>query len=126
MKTVITLSQLPTDGMHVITEGVLTRVFHNLTPVVANEEGETENLFDADLIEVSGQVSYDSLVKGIISDRYPSDRMEAIMLNYQMASLAGSSLSEEKAAEYVDEYKEMQQFRVAAKETAKLVIEKLK
>ena len=59
-----------------------------------------------------GVFSYDALVSAIVSERYPADRMQAVVNNY---------LAAPEDAEIKAEFDEMQAWRVFAKETAKEV-----
>ena len=89
--------------------------------------------FDTELIESTGpdgtvstqyrshyvhvdRIEYSTLVSAIVSSRYTSNDVEAIMLNKMESS--NPSLSEEKKMEYIDEYNNFQAWRTHAKEIA--------
>lgn len=89
--------------------------------------------FDTELIESTGQdgtvstqyrshyvhvdrIEYSTLVSAIVSSRYTSNDVEAIMLNNMEAS--NPSLSVEKKLEYINEYNNLQAWRTHAKEIA--------
>lgn len=86
-----------------------------------------DNAYSAEYIELRGCVrSYDAIASAIIEDKYPSDKMDAIRLNYELAQNAdttGITLSDEKKEEYIAEYKAMQEWRIHAKEVAKTAVE---
>lgn len=63
-----------------------------------------------------GVINYDAIVDAIITQRYPSDKMMAVINNYM--------LSPEKEA-IAAEWQEMQAWRKRAKEVAKEAIELL-
>ena len=89
--------------------------------------------FDTELIESTGpdgtvstqyrshyvhvdKIEYSNLVSAIVSSRYTSNDVEAIMLNNMEAS--NPSLSVEKKLEYINEYNNLQAWRTHAKEIA--------
>lgn len=89
--------------------------------------------FDTELIESTGpdgkvstqyrshyvhvdRIEYSTLVSAIVSSRYTSNDVEAIMLNNMEAS--NPSLSVEKKLEYINEYNNLQAWRTHAKEIA--------
>ena len=89
--------------------------------------------FDTELIESTGpdgtvstqyrshyvhvdKIEYSTLVSAIVSSRYTSNDVEAIMLNNMEAS--NPSLSVEKKLEYINEYNNLQAWRTHAKEIA--------
>jgi len=89
--------------------------------------------FDTELIESTGpdgtvstqyrshyvhvdKIEYSNLVSAIVSSRYTSNDVEAIMLNNMEAS--NPSLSVEKKLEYINEYNNLQAWRTNAKEIA--------
>lgn len=85
-----------------------------------------DNAYSAEYIELRGGVrSYDAIASAIIEDKYPSDKMDAIRLNYELAQNAdttGITISDEKKEEYITEYKAMQEWRIHAKEVAKTAV----
>ena len=122
MKATHTLSEVPANGVLVIKEGMMNRLFFGFTPHVnPNEEEETTNLYDCENIDVKGS-SYSAIVNAIMVDRYPSDKVQAVLLNYQDALDATSEITDEKRAEYLAEYNEMQAYRKYAKSIAQTVI----
>jgi L-lactate utilization protein LutB len=54
------------------------------------------------------------IVAGIVKDRYPYDKMEAVLMNYL-------NTDSEKREQHISEYNEMQEWRAKAKEIAKQV-----
>jgi len=67
-------------------------------------------------------LDYNTLVAAIITSRYSSSDVEAIMLNNLEASDAESELTDEKRAEYISEYNALQEWRKHAKEIAKTIM----
>ena len=64
-------------------------------------------------------LDYSTLISAIITSRYTSSDVEAIMLNNLEASDAESELTDEKRSEYISEYDALQEWRKHAKEIAK-------
>lgn len=86
-----------------------------------------DNAYSAEYIELRGGIrSYDAIVSAIIEDKYPSDKMDAIRLNFELAqngAVAAIELDESKCDEYLAEYKAMQEWRIHAKEIARKAVE---
>lgn len=124
MKATVQLNVLPTpvNGVSVILEGLLTRLFFDFTDAPVREDEEADsNLKDCESIDLTGR-SYGEIVSAIINDHYSSDRTQAIMANYENAKDTTSSLSDEKRAEYLQEYADYQTWRAHAKDIAKIAI----
>ena len=107
------MQSLPESDMMIIREGSLLRLFFGFTPFIPIE-GEAKGLYNCENIDVQGS-SYASIVNAIMVDKYPSDKVQAIILNFQDAVNA----TEEKRAEYIKEYNDMQDYRKFAKEIAR-------
>ena len=116
---------LPQKGIEVILEGNLTRLFFDFEkaelPVM---EGETapDDIYECESVDVKGR-SYSDMVSGIINDRYPADRYQAVMANYENAKDENSEITAEKRAEYLAEYAAYQDWRSHAKEIASSALE---
>lgn len=86
-----------------------------------------DNAYSAEYIELrDGIRSYDAIVSAIIEDKYPSDKMDAIRLNFELAqnsAVASISLDDSKRKEYIAEYKAMQEWRIHAKEIARKAVD---
>ena len=86
-----------------------------------------DNAYSAEYIELRGGIrSYDAIVSAIIEDKYPSDKMDAIRLNFELAqngAVAAIDLDESKCDEYIAEYKAMQEWRIHAKEIARKAVD---
>lgn len=128
MKTLKHIASVPESGVEVVTEGTLTRIFFDFTDPEhpASEEGLEHPELPADLkacenVDVEGR-SYSGIVSAIINDRYPQDANQALNANYQLAKDAESELSDEKRAEYLDEYASFQDWRSHAKKIAATVV----
>ena len=117
MKTIQTMQSLPESDMMIIREGSLLRLFFGFTPFIPIE-GEAKDLYNCENIDVQGS-SYASIVNAIMVDKYPSDKVQAVLLNYQDALDSTSEITEEKRAEYIKEYNDMQDYRKFAKEIAR-------
>ena len=86
-----------------------------------------DNAYSAEYIELRGGIrSYDAIASAIIEDKYPSDKMDAIRLNFELAQnsdVASISLDDSKRKEYIAEYKAMQEWRIHAKEIARKAVD---
>ena len=86
-----------------------------------------DNAYSAEYIELRGGIrSYDAIASAIIEDKYPSDKMDAIRLNFELtqnSSVASISLDDSKRDEYIAEYKAMQEWRIHAKEIARKAVD---
>lgn len=120
MKTVHTMRSLPESDVHIIREGSLMRLFFGFTPFVP-VEGEATDLYNCNNIDVQGG-SYADIVNAIMVDKYPSDKIQAVLLNYQESTDATSDITDEKRAGYINEYNDMQAYRKYAKQIAQIVI----
>lgn len=121
MKANLTVSTLPDSGILVVKEGNLLRLFFDFVAVTPTQEMPANNMYDCEGIDVRGS-GYSDIVSGIVNDRYPRDKWDAIMANYQDALDGQSDLTEAKRAEYVQEYANFQAWRKRAKEIANTVI----
>lgn len=74
---------------------------------------------------VGNTPSYDNIVSALIHDKYTSDQVTAITLNY-LLTLHEEVLEPEKVKEYQQDYKELQEYRAACKAEAKQAIEYIK
>lgn len=75
---------------------------------------------DDETIAVELPVTYPQLVTAIVRHKYGTDQTEAILAN--IASAQMMCVSEEKAAEYLDEYTTYNDWRSKAKSIAKEVL----
>ena len=86
-----------------------------------------DNAYSAEYIELRGGIrSYDAIASALIEDKYPSDKMDAIRLNFELAQnsdVASISLDESKRKEYIAEYKAMQEWRIHAKDIARKAVD---
>ena len=132
MKIQLSLAELPAENVSVTVSGSYLQVAYDFEKMEQSSiEDETmqnvvENSYMGEYIELRGGVrSYDAIASAIIEDKYPSDKMDAIRLNYELAQNAdttGITLSDEKKEEYIAEYKTMQEWRIHAKEVAKTAV----
>ena len=125
----------PKEDVFAIVSGDVLRVTYDYVKSEPKKDSEDnvvvgDNAYSAEYIELRGGVrSYDAIASAIIEDKYPSDKMDAIRLNYELAQNAdttGITLSDEKKDEYIAEYKAMQEWRIHAKEVAKTAVELIK
>lgn len=82
-------------------------------PAMGEGDPVVRTIFEAYVTRVSQPVTYDSVVQAIVEDAYPSDKMQAIVNNYQHDS---------SNEEYLAEYNEMQEWRIYAKDIARAVV----
>ncbi len=82
-------------------------------PRMGDEEPVKRTIFEAYVTRVKLPLTYDGVVQAIVEDAYPSDKMQAVVNNYQQDSTNG---------EYLAEYNEMQEWRRTAKDIARAVV----
>ncbi len=126
MKVYKTIETLPESGIIVIQEGGTTRLFFDFQvaeiPVQEGEE-QPEGMYTCENIDFSGGTEYGTIVSAIHNGRYSNDEVQAILANYELAKDETSSITEEKRAEYIEDYQTWQAWRTHAKEIATIVIE---
>lgn len=133
MKTYFDLvGETPKENVSVIVSSDWMRVTYDYVKSEPKNDSEGnvvvgDNAYSAEYIELRGGIrSYDAIVSAIIEDKYPSDKMDAIRLNFELAqngAVAAIDLDESKCDEYLAEYKEMQEWRIHAKEIARKAVE---
>lgn len=133
MKIQLSLAELPAENVSVTVSGSYLQVAYDFEKMEQSSiedetmRNEVDNSYMGEYIELRGGVrSYDAIASAIIEDKYPSDKMDAIRLNYELAQNAdttGITLSDEKKDEYIAEHKAMQEWRIHAKEVAKTAVE---
>lgn len=124
MKASYQLQTVPPSGVKVTIEGMLVRLLFDIvaaTPVVMEGEEAPDDLYDCESVDSIGR-GYDDIVNAIINDRYPSDKVQAVMANYSAAQDPESELTAEKRAEYLEEYRTYQAWRTHAKEVATIAV----
>lgn len=128
------MAELPKDNVKVLVSGNYLQVAYDFVRIEQKSEDSNdgmhmmlENSCQGEYIELRGGIrSYDAIVDAIIEDKYPSDKMDAIRLNFELAqngAVASISLDDSKREEYIAEYKEMQEWRIHAKEIARKAVE---
>lgn len=127
------MAELPKDNVKVLVSGNYLQVAYDFVRIEQKSEDSDgmhmtiENSCQGEYIELRGGIrSYDAIVDAIIEDKYPSDKMDAIRLNFELAqnsAVASISLDDSKRDEYIAEYKEMQEWRIHAKEIARKAVE---
>lgn len=134
MKIQCTMAELPKDNVKVTLSGNYLQVAYDFVRIEQKSEDSNdgmhmmlENSCQGEYIELRGGIrSYDAIVDAIIEDKYPSDKMDAIRLNFELAqnsAVASIALDDSKREEYIAEYKEMQEWRIHAKEIARKAVE---
>jgi len=134
MKIQCTLVEIPKDNVVVTVDGDYLKVAYDFARIEQSGDDSSEamhmpveNSCMGDYIELyGGERSYDAIVSAIIEDKYPSDKMDAIRLNFELAqngAVATIEVSDEKCDEYLAEYKAMQEWRIHAKEIARKAVE---
>ena len=127
------MAELPKDNVKVTVSGNYLQVAYDFVRIEQKSEDSDgmhmtiENSCQGEYIELRGGIrSYDAIVDAIIEDKYPSDKMDAIRLNFELAqngAVASIALDDSKREEYIAEYKEMQEWRIHAKEIARKAVE---
>lgn len=112
------------ESVQVTMEGSLVRLFFDYAKNVINVEGEKREQLVCENVNATGR-TYEELVSAIVTDRYSTDRREAIFANYEEAKDETSELTKEKRAEYMKEYSDFQAWRKRAKEVASEALAKL-
>lgn len=134
MKIQCTMAVLPKDNVKVSVYGNYLQVAYDFVRIEQKEEDASESMHmvvanscQGEYIELRGGIrSYDAIASTIIEDKYPSDKMDAIRLNFELAQnsdVASISLDDSKRKEYIVEYKEMQEWRIHAKEIARKAVD---
>ena len=127
------MAVLPKDNVKVSVSGNYLQVSYDFVRIEQKEDASdsmhmvVENSCQGEYIELRGGIrSYDSIASAIIEDKYPSDKMDAIRLNFELAQnsdVASISLDDSKRKEYIAEYKAMQEWRIHAKEIARKAVD---
>lgn len=130
MKAFEDFREEPQQEVRVVVEGNYMRIsfdFEKIEPIKAKDVAMVVdgNSYSMESVVVRGNRSYGDIVNAVVTDRYPSDKMDAVRLNYELAVDASSGITEEKRSEYLAEYKSMQEWRTKAKKIAKKVVEHL-
>lgn len=112
------------ESVQVTMEGSLVRLFFDYAINEINVEGEKREQLVCENVNATGR-TYEELVSAIVTDRYSTDRREAIFANYEEAKDETSELTKEKLAEYMKEYSDFQAWRKRAKEVASEALAKL-
>ena len=121
MKTYMTITSVPSNGVLAIKEGNLLRLFFDFEQVPPTEENPATDQYSCEGIDVRGS-GYGDIVSAIVNDRFPRDKWDAVIANYQEAADASSEITAEKRAEYLQEYEDFQAWRKTAKEVANTII----
>ena len=127
------MAVLPKDNVKVSVSGNYLQVAYDFVRIEQKEEASdsmhmlVENSCQGEYIELRGGIrSYDAIASAIIEDKYPSDKMDAIRLNFELAQnsdVASISLDDSKRNEYIAEYKAMQEWRIHAKDIARKAVD---
>ena len=113
------------SGVKAFSEGRVTRIFFGYSTATREDaDGEDVTVLMAENVDVES-AEYGDIVNAIVRDRYASDKVEAVMANYQEAMDSSSSLTEDKRSEYKAEYEVFQSWRAKAKEVATATVGQL-
>lgn len=131
MKIQCTMAELPKDNVKVSVSGNYLQVAYDFVRIEQKADDANgsmrmavENSCQGEYIELrGGERGYDAIISAIVEDKYPTDKMDAVRLNYELAKDDTISISEEKRAEYLAEYKTMQEWRIHAKEIARKAVD---
>lgn len=77
---------------------------------------------DDEVVSAELPITYDELVSLLIGKKYSPDHATAVLANYFRALSDDPDLSNEKKAEYTAEHEAFQQWRILAKEVARVTI----
>lgn len=97
-------------------EAEMNRVLHGDHVVKVGDVAVIE--LDGTKVAIPLPLDYGKIVSALIEKRYPSDQKDAILANYDLVRDGDESVSEEKRAEYTEEYHAYQQWRKDAKAVA--------
>lgn len=133
MKMMCNMAKMPKEGVKVLLEGNFLQVSYDFEaieqPAEESEDNEgsmrmvSKNAYIGEYVELrGGERGYDAIISAIVEDKYPTDKMDAVRLNYELAKDDTISISDEKRAEYLAEYKTMQEWRIHAKEIATIAV----
>lgn len=128
------MAELPKDNVKVSVSGNYLQVAYDFVRIEqkADDANDSmrmavENSCQGEYIELRGGIrSYGAIASAIIEDKYPSDKMDAIRLNFELAqnsAVASIALADSKRKEYIAEYKAMQEWRIHAKEIAQKAVD---
>ena len=119
------MPSLPANGVRVITEGALVRIhfdFEQAVPAAAdNGEEAPADLYNCESVDIYSRRKGD-IIAAIVSERYSSDQVQAVIANYEEAKDPEAEISAEKREEHLSEYAAFQAWRKRAKEVAAMVI----
>lgn len=124
MRTVYQIDSVPACGVRITIEGKLLRLLFDFEKVeISGEDApKADDLYYCEGVDVEGS-GYGDIISAIVNDKYPVNEKDAIMANYELVK--DGACSEEKSAEYLQEYKDLQAWRAHAKEIAHTVISEL-
>jgi hypothetical protein len=131
MKIVGTFEDIPQDGIYLLQEGALLRIYFDFVEYQQPEsiEGmqreERTDSYEAYNVDVPAPFSYGNIVSAIVNDKYTADDVQALQANYIEAKDADADLTEAKRQEYLTEWSDFQNWRAKAKYIAKNVTDKL-
>ena len=128
MKAIEHIPAIPSDGVVIRPEGGVVRIFFDIARIEDGISGDDEKMPE-DLctcinIDVAVPASYGSVVAAVVSDRFSSDDVQALVANYT-ASLGDDDLPPGKQEEYQSEWMGYQEWRKKAKEIAQIVVNRL-
>lgn len=111
------------SGVEVVREGVATRINFDFALDERTIDDVVVQMLAYENVDMRCSVDYGSVVNAIVSDRYAPDKVQAIMANYQDAKDSESEITDEKRAEYLQEYSDYQEWRKKAKTVASAVVD---
>lgn len=118
MKCIESVVSVPENGVRVIREGRLTRIFFDFREIPGDPEAEPQvNALECECVDVE-EADYGKVVAAIVNGRYSADDVQALLANRTEALDPDSALEKEKRDEYLREYRQFQAWRIHAKEVA--------
>lgn len=131
MKALEQLQNVPENGIVIRQEGAIVRLFFDIEPApeIPSLDGEEaafpEDLYQCYNVDVAAPANYGNIIAAIVNDKYSADDVQALTANYFEAKDPESDLTDEKRAEYINEWNDFQAWRAKAKEIATYVVNQL-
>lgn len=98
------------EGVKVVHEGIITRIYFDYGTETKKVDGEDVTMLVCENVDVAGPVDYNKVVSAVVRDKYSADSVEAILAN-------GADTPEHKT-----EFDAFQEWRKKAKAVANAVV----
>lgn len=125
MKVYLSQGEIPQSGVSAIVEGTLLRLYFDFeeVPAVTTDDETIPACLSAENVDITTGKDYGSIVAAIVNSKYSNDDVQAIFADKGLADDSESTITDEKRAEYLEDYNTFQQWRVKAKEVAVKALE---